>query len=123
MKKLFFTMLVAVAATFGFTSCGPVADIEFGDVAGATFEGKDSAKSLYTIIFGQANFTFTITDDGSTLPDAEYTGTFSVAENKVMLVYSSGTTVEYMTGDGAKKLLYATVTINGNDETITLTKK
>jgi hypothetical protein len=126
MKKVFFAMFVAVMAAVTFSACTEDVDITLSDIAGATFEGKDSSNSLYSITFGnssQATFEFTITDDGSSTPDASYTGTYSIVANDVTLTYSSGNTVEHMYGDGANKLLYSTVTIDGVEEQITLKKK
>ena len=132
MKKIIFAMFVAIFATVNFSSCDfDIPDITLSDVAGATFEGKDSSKSLYVISFSNSTpgaFAFAISDilsDGKypAIPNNSYTGTYSVSSNIVTLDYSSGSTTETLTGNGAKKLLYATVTIDGKNETMTLSKK
>ncbi len=127
MRKIFLLMFVVLATTGTiFTSCASDKEITLANIAGATFEGKDSAESTYVIKFensSNATFEFSITDKGKKTPNNTYTGKYSVSSNVVTLTYSSGKTVETMTGDGTNKLLYNTVTVNGDKEQMTLKKK
>jgi hypothetical protein len=132
MKKIFLALFVAIAATVSFSACqSETEDITLTDIAGATFEGTDSSDSRYSITFANVGttFEFSITDKGEdgkypTTPSSSYTGAFTVEANVVTLAYATDNgTIEWLTGDGPKKLLYATITIAGVNEEVVLKKK
>lgn len=104
MKKFLFAMFVAVATLACFSSCSKDddEDIKLADLAGYTFTGEDPDLGTVSITFGESAQTFNI--DG-------LTGTYVLSGNTITLNYEDGVTVETITAEGAKTLVYEGITL------------
>ena len=116
MKKVLFSLMIALASSFAFTSCSDDDDdITLGDVANSTFVASNSELKdfneanpsnqieSYQIVFGATDFQLFIVQVGvSTVAS----GTFTVAGNKVVLASENEDYNGYtFTGDGNKEIV------------------
>lgn len=81
MKKLFFTLFVALMATSLFTSCSDEkTDAEIlADLANNTYEGKDASNGTYTLVLGASDFSLTEADA------TNWQGSFNVVNGQLIL--------------------------------------
>ncbi|MBP3467158.1 MAG: hypothetical protein J6K01_06045 [Paludibacteraceae bacterium] len=116
MKKVLFSLMIALASSLAFTSCSSSDDdIALADIANSTFAAKsgevkdyneanpDNQIESYQIVFGATDFQLALVQGGVTY---SATGTFSVSGNKVVLASSNEDYDGYtFTGDGSKKIV------------------
>ena len=116
MKKVLFSLMIALASSLAFTSCSSSDDdIALADIANSTFAAKsgevkdyneanpNNQIESYQIVFGATDFQLFIVQGGvSTVAS----GTFTVAGNKVVLASENEDYNGYtFTGDGNKEIV------------------
>ena len=116
MKKVLFSLMIALASSLAFTSCSSSDDdIALADIANSTFAAKsgevkdyneanpNNQIESYQIVFGATDFQLSLVQGGNTYTA---TGTFTVSGNKVVLASSNEDYNGYtFTGDGSKKIV------------------
>ena len=116
MKKVLFSLMIALASSLAFTSCSSSDDdIALADIANSTFAAKsgevkdyneanpNNQIESYQIVFGATDFQLSLVQGGNTYTA---TGTFTVSGNKVVLASSNKDYDGYtFTGDGSKKIV------------------
>ena len=120
MKKSIVALTVVLMATLSImTSCKKEEGLTLKDLAGYTFEGKqtndDKGVDTYTLSFDKTEQAFVFKTTLSTIP---YAGTYEISGTSVILKYVPAGNTETLNSDGPKKLIYRV-----KDKDVVLTRK